>query len=231
MDFDCKKCNKKYSSYQSFWNHNKKFHSNDLIKTNHEQNVQCEKCCKILSSRQSKWRHMKICKVTNEIEPKIINNNITNNGTINNNTVIINNYNNDNISYVSDGFLKKIFTHLLSEDEHYLPIPKLIENIKFNPNHKENNNVKITSLRSDIGFRYDDDKWKAVDKDDLLNDLFKLGADMFVKYYKDKQGILSDDMKECYEEFKKNSKHELKEEIKQKIQKIAYIYTKNMELD
>jgi len=54
---------------------------------------------------------------------------------------------------------------------------------------------------------------------------------MFVKYYKDKQGMLSDDMKEYYEEFKKNSKYELKEEIKQKIQKIAYIYTKNMELD
>ena len=54
---------------------------------------------------------------------------------------------------------------------------------------------------------------------------------MFLKFYKEKQGILSQDMKECYEEFKKNSKYELKEEIKQKIQKIAYIYTKNMELD
>ena len=229
MDFNCKKCNKKYSSYQSLWNHNKRFHKNEIIETTHEK-YNCDKCNKILSSRQSKWRHMKICKIIKEIEPKIINNNITNNGTINN-TVIINNYNNDDVSYVSDKFLKKIFTHLLCEDEHQLPIPKLIENIKFNPNHKENNNVKITSLRSDIGFKYDDDKWKAVDKDDLLNDLFKLGADMFVKYYKDKQGILSNDMKECYEEFKKNSKYELKEEIKQKIQKIAYIYTKNMELD
>ncbi len=220
MEFTCKKCNKKYASYQSFWNHNKKFHSDEIIKCS-DDSYKCDRCNKILASRQSKWRHMKTCKVIKDIEPKIINNN----------TVIINNYNNDNISYVSDGFLKKIFSHLLSEDEHYLPIPKLIENIKFNPNHKENNNVKITSLRSDIGFKYDDDKWKAVDKDDLLNDLFKLGADMFVKYYKDKQGMLSDDMKECYEEFKKNSKYELKEEIKQKIQKIAYIYTKNMELD
>ncbi len=230
MEFTCKKCNKKYASYQSFWNHNKKFHSDEIIKCS-DDSYKCDRCNKILASRQSKWKHMKTSKVIKDIEPKIINNNITNNGTINNNTVIINNYNNDNISYVSDGFLKKIFSHLLSEDEHYLPIPKLIENIKFNPNHKENNNVKITSLRSDIGFKYDDDKWKAVDKDDLLNDLFKLGADMFVKYYKDKQGMLSDDMKECYEEFKKNSKYELKEEIKQKIQKIAYIYTKNMELD
>jgi hypothetical protein len=227
MDFNCKLCNKKYASYQSFWNHNKKFHNDININQIHK----CENCNKVLASRQSKWRHLKICKIKKENDIIITNNNITNNGTINNNTLIINNYNNDNISYISDNFIKNIFTNLLCEDEHNLPISKLIENIKFNPNHKENNNVKITSLRSDIGFKYDDDKWKAVDKDDLLNDLFKLGADMFLKFYKEKQGILSQDMKECYEEFKKNSKYELKEEIKQKIQKIAYIYTKNMELD
>jgi len=78
MNFNCKKCNKKYSSYQSLWNH-----KNEIIETTHEK-YNCDKCNKILSSRQSKWRHMKIC--------KIINNNITNNGTINNNTIIINNY-------------------------------------------------------------------------------------------------------------------------------------------
>lgn len=227
MDFNCKLCNKKYASYQSFWNHNKKFHNDVNINQIHK----CENCNKNLASRQSKWRHLKICKIKKENDIIITNNNITNNGTINNNTLIINNYNNDNISYISDNFIKNIFTNLLCEDEYNLPISKLIENIKFNPNHKENNNVKITSLRSDIGFKYDDDKWKAVDKDDLLNDLFKLGADVFLKFYKEKQGILSQDMKECYEEFKKKSKFELKEEIKQKIQKIAYIYTKNMELD
>lgn len=226
MSFICEKCNKKYASYQSLWNHNKRIHCTEIIK---DETLKCDHCSKSLASRQSKWRHEKICKESTKAGTHIITN--INNGTINNNTLIINNYKNDNISYVSDKFLQNIFSHLLCEDEHNLPIPKLIENIKFNPNHKENNNVKITSLRSDVGFKYDDDKWKVVDKDDLLNDLFKLGADMFVRFYKEKQGILSEDMKECYDEFKKNSKYELKDDIKQKIQKIAYIYTKNMELD
>jgi len=59
MDFNCKSCNKKYGSYQSLWNHNKKFHNNQNI-NDHQYN--CENCNKNLSSRQSKWRHLKICK-------------------------------------------------------------------------------------------------------------------------------------------------------------------------
>ena len=59
MDFNCKSCNKKYGSYQSLWNHNKKFHNNQNI---NDYQYNCENCNKNLSSRQSKWRHLKICK-------------------------------------------------------------------------------------------------------------------------------------------------------------------------
>ena len=71
MDFNCKKCNKKYSSYQSFWNHNKKYHSDEIVKINDQNHNKCERCSKILSSIQSKWRHMKKCKVIQELEPKM----------------------------------------------------------------------------------------------------------------------------------------------------------------
>ena len=60
----------------------------------------------------------------------------TNNGTINN--ITINNYMNDNIDYISEAFIKRMFDHLKNKDEHHIPIPKVIENIKFNPRHKEN---------------------------------------------------------------------------------------------
>ena len=45
--------------------------------------------------------------------------------------------------------------------------------------HKENNNVKINSDRSKIGFYYDEDKWKAINK----NDLYKIeGANKLASY-------------------------------------------------
>jgi uncharacterized Zn-finger protein len=41
MEYRCNKCNKKYSSYQSLWIHNKKYHTivktaNDCIKTSND---------------------------------------------------------------------------------------------------------------------------------------------------------------------------------------------------
>ena len=96
MDFNCKLCNKKYASYQSFWNHNKKFHNDVNINQIHK----CENCNKVLASRQSKWRHENICKynntflidevkrLSNKID-QLENNNIINNNTINDNRKII----------------------------------------------------------------------------------------------------------------------------------------------
>jgi hypothetical protein len=78
-----------------------------------------------------------------------------------------------------------MFSHFLCEDEHNLPIPKLLENIKFNSHHLENNNVKITNIRSDVALKFDNEKWMTVDKEELLSEMFKIGANLFLKFYKD----------------------------------------------
>ena len=44
----------------------------------------------------------------------------------------------------------------------------MIENIKFNPNHKENNNVKITNMRSKVAMIYDNNKWLTVDNKEYM---------------------------------------------------------------
>jgi hypothetical protein len=75
------------------------------------------------------------------------------------------------------------------DDEYPLPIPKLIEHINFNPEHKEDNssfgaytsqsnyNVKITSMRSNIGQIYKDNKWHVILKDKLLDEMIALALD------------------------------------------------------
>jgi hypothetical protein len=139
----------------------------------------------------------------------------------------INKYKNDNLEYISDKFKDKIFKHLIYEDDHYLPLSKLLENIKFNPNHKENNNIKITSDRSKIGFYYDKNKWQAMNKDDLLEELCDYGFKIFKNFFDEKQEELPEDIKSQFKNFQVRLKSEFRKKIKTKIENIAYIFTLN----
>ena len=81
MEYKCNICNKNYNSYQSLWNHNKKFHNNNfknnnllttnnnllttnnnLLTTNEIKTYNCKYCNKIYNLQQSKWKHEQICK-------------------------------------------------------------------------------------------------------------------------------------------------------------------------
>ena len=82
MEYPCTICNKKYSSYQSLWIHNKKFHkpininnnflttnnnflttNNNFLTTNKIKNHNCKYCNKIYTIQQSKWKHEQTCKL------------------------------------------------------------------------------------------------------------------------------------------------------------------------
>lgn len=70
MEYNCKSCKKEYSSYQSLWIHNKKYHSvliphNSSITKTHK----CKNCAKILSRIDNLHRHEKKCnKKTEELQ-------------------------------------------------------------------------------------------------------------------------------------------------------------------
>lgn len=121
MEYRCNKCNKQYSSYQSLWIHNKKYHQPIVIKKDDNKKIPsskkddiviipiannnnpntilvCKYCKKTLSSRQSRWRHENNCKVKtyiiheqNKIQTEIDNKKIINNTTYNINQGTINN--------------------------------------------------------------------------------------------------------------------------------------------
>lgn len=200
----------------------------------------CKYCNKEFKKRQNKWAHEKnYCKKKSElinkpIEPTIINhtpitnNNNINNGTINNN-ITINNYMNDNIEYISDAFIKKMFNHLKNIKTHIIPIPKMIENIKFNSNHKENNNVKITNLRSKVALVYDNNKWLTVDKKELLDELYIFATNLF-KNWAEMKDFITEEMKTNYTNFSKTSQIVLTKDFLEEINRKAYIYTKNNEI-
>ena len=97
MDYHCNICNKKYKSYQSIWNHNRKYHTN-INKTSSTSGIQmeyikpinmstfgihsehikhniCKFCKKELSNRQSRWRHELKCQIKhnqNDIKSELV---------------------------------------------------------------------------------------------------------------------------------------------------------------
>ena len=81
--YQCSICNKSYSSRQSLWNHNTKFHTTEILKPTSEtsetsvlpsyapQNTSklvqytCKYCNKIYSRKDNLNRHTKTCKSKN----------------------------------------------------------------------------------------------------------------------------------------------------------------------
>jgi hypothetical protein len=77
----CKHCNKEFASYSSRSNHNKKYHSEQVIiskhngkqeskhKVNTDDSYPCRFCEKTFSHKQSRYRHELKCKLENKQNP------------------------------------------------------------------------------------------------------------------------------------------------------------------
>jgi hypothetical protein len=86
MVHECKICVKQYKSYKSLWNHNKKFHSEEDIKSpkktekvckesekvlNSPKQYCCRTCKKVYTNKNSRWSHEQKCKIINDEIQKI----------------------------------------------------------------------------------------------------------------------------------------------------------------
>lgn len=115
MNFLCNLCNKEYKSYQSIWNHNKKFHPNENLiiqkNDNKKRNFICDKCNKKFTTKQSMDHHIyntckqktnkadllekQIAKLQKEVNNLKSSKNINTNTTTNNGTITTNSNNNN----------------------------------------------------------------------------------------------------------------------------------------
>jgi len=183
--YRCKKCNKKYKSYKSLWNHNKIKHTNNdenMLKNveNMLKNVEnnnkldskllCKFCNKKFKSQSNKCQHENnYCKLNktnikmkilenkiNELEKKINKKSIINNNTNQiNNGTIINN--NIKVSLGNENI-----DHLSKRDQlnilnsGYMSIIKIIELLNLNTDLPQYNNILVTNLKDKYCKIYDD---------------------------------------------------------------------------
>jgi hypothetical protein len=97
MSYICNICNKNYKSYNSLWNHNKKFHknniNNDNIKNNIKNNINNDNIKNNIKNNINNDNIKNNIKnnINNDNIKNNIKNNINNNDNINNNTNVIEN--------------------------------------------------------------------------------------------------------------------------------------------
>jgi hypothetical protein len=155
-------------------------------KINNER--RCEHCHMTFTRKSSKKRHINEnhCKKFKQ-NIHISNCNNTNNTIIINNTethvtqnnIKINCYGKENLSYITNDILQDIIKKPLSG------IPKLIEMIHLNPQHPENNNIKLVNKNLPFLDYFDGSYWKTADKSKVLGNLLKSKAELTDKYFED----------------------------------------------
>ena len=146
-------------------------------------------------------------------------NNITNNTTNNQNKIIninINNYGNENVDYLN----KDYFNNLLQGA--FTAIPKLIENIHFNPSHPENHNIKITNKKEPYIKVRKNDKWELQDKKETLETLVDDKYYILEEHYSEMDPTLSDHARNVMDNFRNKftDDKELHKDIEKKTEMI-----------
>jgi hypothetical protein len=181
MDFSCSVCNKSYKSYQSVWNHKKRFHSqeNDYI-DNKKRNFSCPNCNKKFTRKDSMSYHIKTScaiKKTNDdkitklekqvaelqklvLETHTTKNTNINQGTINNTTnninniIYINKIGTENLLELTDKETSEIFSKEISG------VVSLIKYINFNERLPSNHSFCTKSLEGKYMLTYNTEESK-----------------------------------------------------------------------
>jgi len=173
QDLLCKYCSKMYSRIDNLKRHlntcKKKKESEQLMLLEKELELQYK--TKEIEELKKKLENKEITNITNI--------NTTNNTNNTNNTnIIINNLGEENIKYLKSGKFAELLQGI------YGAVPKLIQQIHFNPEHPENQNIKYPNKKNPYLKIMKNNKWQIVNKKPELLDLIDSKCFMLKeKYY------------------------------------------------
>lgn len=192
--YNCRHCDKCFSSTKSRWNHESTSHKNDKNIISSDNITNCIYCKKSFANKYSLERHQKNnCKDKKNTIKKIetdntvtinSNNNInSHNKTQNNFNIMINPLNNPN----TDSFTLMDICYIF--DEQFNTILTIIEKIYFNDKLKENHSFYVSNLNGEYAKIIDsDNNENSKIKKYLFDEVFTLMIDkiklLYAKYKK-----------------------------------------------
>ena len=233
MEFNCSACSYISDHKCHVLTHIKKHHPDtDTIFEIKKVDIKCEHCNKSYTLVASMKRHLKTCKAkkkNTEEEIKLLKEEniklkeqlaakpttVINN--INNNTININltswknpNYPDDMDKYYREA-IKKVF----------MSVPNLIQNIHFNPDMPENQNICIKNFRTKLAKVFDGTKWTTINEDKLLDELINTYESELENWADDKPSRMKyiDEYKEIKN---RDGRLIVEKEIKDVVKKLIY---------
>ena len=214
----CDFCGKNFTRAYGLTCHLKTCKTKKLVENENDKDKKIEELIKNQEQMKEQMKEM--------VEKLLINSgNTTNNNNNNNhnshntinNTIHINNYGNENTDYLKGDYLNKLLQGA------FTAIPKLIENIHFNPQHPENHNIKITNKKEPYVKIRKNDKWELQDKKETLETLVDDKYYILEDHYADVEdkNNLSNHTKKVMEKFRDKYSEDI--ELQKDLQKKSEI--------
>ena len=181
--FVCDNCNKVYSRKHNLSRHKKKCikKNNQVIDTNQELYTKTQ--VETIINKTKEEFYLKetqnltiITELRKQVE-SLLKNQGNNNVTYNTN-IILNAFGKENISYISNDYLKGLIS-----SGPVTCIPKLLKHIHFNPEHSENHNIKITNKKEPYAQIYNGTNWEISDKKQTIENMTDKAYSILNEHY------------------------------------------------
>lgn len=155
----CEHCGKQFTSKPSMYRHKKHFCEKQNNDNLHQRVVFLEEMVKTLQANPTTY--------------------IQNQNTIQNQNIQIqiNNFGNENTSYLTTDFLSDCILHLNTG------MKNLVQKIHFDPNTPENHNIRFISKKHNLLEKYSNGTWQLCDKNNTLDDLIRKGYKILFRHF------------------------------------------------
>ena len=214
LTYLCQFCKKSYSKNSNLHRHMKNCKKDILVNdTKNEENLL--KYITVIEKEKSVIeKENQLIKKEKEVLKKEIEKLLdkVGNTTINNqqNNIYINNYGNENLDYLTKGYLDNLLKIP------YSSVLNLIKDTHFNPDHPENHNVKIPNRKEKYAIVYIDGEWLFKRKRDFISNMVDKSYNMIDCHFEDNKMILTDTKRNNFIEFMTD--YEVNEKVKKGIE-------------
>ena len=178
--YKCPKCKKVYSTNSNLHKHMKSCTEEDIRTYSKEEldyllEKRLEQQQKLFLDKLEDKEKM-IFELTRQVE-KLIDK--VGNTTYNTYNIMIKPFGKEDTSYISGDYIRNLIN-----SGPYNSIPKLLKYIHFNPNHKENHNIKIPNKKQPFAEIFNGNDWEYRDKKTTIEDMSERAFTLLNEHYR-----------------------------------------------
>ena len=201
----CNYCNKLFTRKDNLLRHSKKckIHlnssqsfKNETFSSNENETFSAVEVEELLNKEREKTSYI-IKELKSQIEVLLKNQGSNNTHTTNYN-IMVNSFGKENLDYISKDYINNIINNgPLSS------IPTLLKYIHFNPEHKENHNVKISNKKLNYAQIFNGINWEYRDKNMTIENMSDRAYQILNNHYVSGTSNYMDNFKQQYDECNK----------------------------